>query len=429
MAVMAKSENGVSATFCQNSMTVVINKICNDVHSYRVGEESRAKDTNWAEAKSWVNSLDFDGGGWRMPTMDELEGLYKKGVGSRNMTPLLKTHGWLVWSGEVKGSLIAGDFLFFDGRKTWISRDHAKNGRAFAVRFRNHLKSKKFEIASLSKKTSPTKPSSSASKVIKRDGQYVAYANGIVKDTRTGLEWKAGPDKDTDWNEARSWVQSLGGDWRMPKIDELERLYEKGKGGGNITPLLMTNSWNVWSGEKKDSSMVYYYIFGFGRKFWRPPSDGKISRALAVRSQNRSNGVKTASIASKPLYSKSPSSTSKAIKRDGQYLAYANGIVKTQRRVLSGRLDPIGIWTWNEAQSWVQSLRGGWRMPTVDELAKLYKKGKGNRNMTPLLKTDGWFIWSGEKKRSSEAWWFHFRIGKKTWAPRSQRHHALAVRQ
>ena len=39
---MAKFESGVSPTFCQKFMTSVINKICNGVPSYRVGEESRA---------------------------------------------------------------------------------------------------------------------------------------------------------------------------------------------------------------------------------------------------------------------------------------------------------------------------------------------------------------------------------------------------
>ena len=41
------------------------------------------------------------------------------------------------------------------------------------------------------------------------DGIYMADANGIVRDTHTGLEWKAGPDKDTTWGEAKSWVESL----------------------------------------------------------------------------------------------------------------------------------------------------------------------------------------------------------------------------
>jgi len=54
---------------------------------------------------------------------------------------------------------------------------------------------------------------------IARDGRFIAYETGLVKDTSTGLEWVAGPDKNTDWNEAKRWVARLnvdGGGWRMP---------------------------------------------------------------------------------------------------------------------------------------------------------------------------------------------------------------------
>lgn len=52
-----------------------------------------------------------------------------------------------------------------------------------------------------------------------------------VKDTKTSLEWIAGPDRDTTWSEARFWVQNLsvdGGGWRMPTMNELKTLYQKG---------------------------------------------------------------------------------------------------------------------------------------------------------------------------------------------------------
>ena len=94
------------------------------------------KNMTWDEAKNWVQSLNIDGGGWRMPTMDELAGLYKKGAGSRNMTPLLKTTGWWVWSGETKGSSGAWDFDYGTGR-SWLDRGPSYDGRAFAVRSRN----------------------------------------------------------------------------------------------------------------------------------------------------------------------------------------------------------------------------------------------------------------------------------------------------
>lgn len=51
----------------------------------------------WEDAKMWVEGLHLDGGGWRMPTPDELSSLYNPGAGPRNMTPLLRTTGQAVW--------------------------------------------------------------------------------------------------------------------------------------------------------------------------------------------------------------------------------------------------------------------------------------------------------------------------------------------
>ena len=131
---------------------------------------------------------------------------------------------------------------------------------------------------------------SSTSNEINRDGVYVAYANGIVRDTKMGLEWKVGPDKDTDWNEARSWVQSLnleGGGWRMPTLDELEGLYKKGAGSRNMTPLLKTTGWGGWSGETKGSSDAWRFGFSSGRGLWGSRDFSNYGgRAFAVRSQS-----------------------------------------------------------------------------------------------------------------------------------------------
>jgi hypothetical protein len=52
-------------------------------------------------AIAWVGCMNYDGGGWRMPTMDELETLYKRGTGGFNMIPLLKNAAPIVWSKEV----------------------------------------------------------------------------------------------------------------------------------------------------------------------------------------------------------------------------------------------------------------------------------------------------------------------------------------
>ena len=126
-----------------------------------------------------------------------------------------------------------------------------------------------------------------------RDGQFIAYASGVVWDTKTGLEWMAGPDRNTDWKEAEKWVSRLtvsGGGWRMPTTDELKRLYPTGKGSRNMTPLLKTTGWGVWSGETKGSSSAWAFYFRYGRRDWdyRDGSRGHsdtTGRAFAVRTQ------------------------------------------------------------------------------------------------------------------------------------------------
>ena len=69
-----------------------------------------------------------------MPTRDELKTLYRKGAGTRNMTTLLKTTGWWIWSGETKGPSSASGFGF-DGDERWARQHWVRHQcRGFAVR-------------------------------------------------------------------------------------------------------------------------------------------------------------------------------------------------------------------------------------------------------------------------------------------------------
>jgi len=91
----------------------------------------------WDEAKAWVESLNVGGGGWRMPTMKELEELYQIRKGNRNMTPLLKTTRHWVWFRELKNSSAAWGFNFSFGLRGWNTRNDSIDGRAFAMRSRS----------------------------------------------------------------------------------------------------------------------------------------------------------------------------------------------------------------------------------------------------------------------------------------------------
>lgn len=119
------------------------------------------------------------------------------------------------------------------------------------------------------------------------DDSFIAYADGVVYDWNTGLEWFAGPDKDTTWDEAKRWVENLnvaGGGWWIPTRTELKTLYKEGAGSRNMTPLLKNTGWCVWSGETKGSLLAWDFHFDGENKFW----DGRGAfnrRGFAVRSR------------------------------------------------------------------------------------------------------------------------------------------------
>ena len=89
------------------------------------------KPTNFHDAQKWIDSLTVvDGGGWRMPTIRELQTLRK----TRNITPLLKTTGWWVWARAEKDSPLAMRFPL--GFTTWEPKHGYHEVRVFAVRSR-----------------------------------------------------------------------------------------------------------------------------------------------------------------------------------------------------------------------------------------------------------------------------------------------------
>jgi len=126
------------------------------------------------------------------------------------------------------------------------------------------------------------------SKITAHDDTCISYAYGVIYDKNTGLEWVAGPDKDTNWYEAKRWANNLniaGGGWRMPTIAELRTLYKEGIGSRNMTTLLKTTGWWVWSGEAEGMSSAWYFFFSEGGKLWGGRGRSSYTRGFAVRSR------------------------------------------------------------------------------------------------------------------------------------------------
>ena len=124
--------------------------------------------------------------------------------------------------------------------------------------------------------------------IIARDGRYVAYANRVICDCYSGLEWLAGPDRDMSWEEGCRWASSLatgGGGWRLPTLGELRGLFKKNKAGDHLSPLFDISMTDVWSCEIQDESSAWGYNFLPGNQFWTYKTYSARFRILAVRAR------------------------------------------------------------------------------------------------------------------------------------------------
>ena len=123
------------------------------------------------------------------------------------------------------------------------------------------------------------------------DGRYSKDREGVITDSRTSLQWYVGPDRDTNWDEARKWVEGLsiaGGGWHMPSRSELRGLSQKGVRSEDpkyLPPIFKTSGRWVWSDETHGSSPAWNFRFSNGGETWPGLYLGYGSRAFAVRSR------------------------------------------------------------------------------------------------------------------------------------------------
>ena len=85
---------------------------------------------NWADAKSYCDK--YRGGGYadrRMPTQDELPGLYDETKTNKSqrgttihLTKLIRLTNWVVWTSETRFDSSAS-FSFFSGKRLWSKQN------------------------------------------------------------------------------------------------------------------------------------------------------------------------------------------------------------------------------------------------------------------------------------------------------------------
>jgi hypothetical protein len=103
-----------------------------------------------------------------------------------------------------------------------------------------------------------------------------------------------------------------------------------------------------------------------------------------------------------------------------RYTVSPEGVIADNTSGLEWVFDPDTGTDYNKAVAWVAGCNiagGGWRMPTRAELKGLYAKDIGPRNMDPVFKTTGWWVWA-EPRDSSSAWRIYFNDCGEGWGSR-----------
>lgn len=141
-----------------------------------------------------------------------------------------------------------------------------------------------------------------AAKEIGREGRFIAYDDGTLLDTKTGLMWAAKDNgHNINWPEAKKYCESfrLGGftDWRMPTIKELETLYDSSSTGFKTQcsgyPTFVKTFFNerlscpwLWASDYDGSSHAETAFFCFTNGEWYSQHKfvSRFFRVLPVRS-------------------------------------------------------------------------------------------------------------------------------------------------
>ena len=137
-----------------------------------------------------------------------------------------------------------------------------------------------------------------SSKEIGRDGNFIAYDNGTVLDSKTGLMWAA-KDNGTNikWWDAEEYCENYKGggyrDWRLPTTNELRGLFDSSKSYQiketsytvHLTELIELTAPYLWASETKGSK-AGNFNFIHGTVIWDMDHHGFGNRVLPVRSVN-----------------------------------------------------------------------------------------------------------------------------------------------
>lgn len=92
------------------------------------------EDISWTDAAAWVRQLSIAGGGWSLPDLEQLRGLYKRNKAMDLLSPLFQLNPGDVWSSETSDGAQALGFNFVPGNQFRTFKTVSRRFRAMAIR-------------------------------------------------------------------------------------------------------------------------------------------------------------------------------------------------------------------------------------------------------------------------------------------------------
>ena len=269
---------------------------------------------NWDVAKKICEDL---GNGWRLPTNDELNTLYK----NKNKIPGF-TQGEF-WSSTEGDDGFAWFQEFFYGTRSLSVKSSSNYARAV-----------RDLTSSNTVPTSKTVPTSNTD-----------YENIIGIPIKIGNIEVAEYDfpKGMNWNDAKKVCSELGDGWRIPSKKELNTLYQ------NMVKIRGFDRETYWSSTEGDDGYAWVQEFSGGNQY--STHKDFPSQVRVIRNSTSSNTEPTS-------------------KTDYENII---GIPIKIGNIEVAEYDfPKGM-NWNDAKKVCSELGDGWRLPSMDELNTLYQ--------------------------------------------------------
>ena len=234
---------------------------------------------------------------------------------------------------------------------------------------------------------------------------YTDNGDGTVKDNVTGLVWEQEDDGVLyDWNSAKEYCSGLSKGsltWRIPSIEELIYLMDRGKAGPAIDDLFTNVKSAYWSGND--------YLLSSEDDAWTLNSalgntndpDKNVTNYVRCVSSQETNGI------SEVAYLRD--ATKQIVLDTSTNLVWQDDVTT---------IGDANKKSWSEAVAVCKDLtldgKTDWRLPNLNELNSITDKTKVSPAMNvTFVNNDSRHYWSSttDEANSSKAWYSYFGCG------------------